>query len=532
MGSVGRNAGRGVVTASVTPAETRAVPEPGPTATSRRLSRTDVLLSLAIAGVFAFLYGANSILRYMHFESAAFDLGIFGQAVWHLSAFEAPASTIRGYDNLFGDHFHPILALAAPAFWVWDDVRSLLVLQSLVLASSSLAVYWVACRRFGTAAAVAWSTAYLLSWGLIEAARFDFHEIVFAVPLVALACALVVEEKMGAALAPVLALLLVKEDLAFLVAAFGIVYLLRRHWLSGVALIAAGIGWFALATEVIIPALADGRSFPYWNYPAFGDGPGEAVRIIATHPWRLVTEAVDAHNKLSTGFFLLAPFAFLSLLSPLVVLLVPLVAERVFNDNPVFWTRYYHYTATSVPVLAIAAIDGLRRIRDRFGVRDRAIVAISAGLVVLAVLGNYPRLPFEDLARGSRWRLTDSERAGNEILRGISPDAAVIAQDVIAPHVSQRDKVWILPIFLRKEDHGLLPPFRARTADADVVVVNVDLPLYHETPRMLARYLSSLPAQGFVLTRSDGPWLLYEKGQSNAAPLSARARAFFRRYAG
>ena len=521
------------------------VPEPGVTAdisphvdgdARHGLGATDLLLALGIAFVFAALYSASSVLRHLHFETAAFDLGIFDQAIWHYSNLEAPASTIRGYDNLLGDHFHPILVLAAPSLWLWDDARALLVLQSILLAVSALPVYWVVRRHFETVVAVAWSVAYLLSWGLIGAARFDFHEVAFAVPLIALGCALVVEGRMTAALVPIAALALVKEDLALLIVAFGALYLLRRRWLAGAALVAGGVAWFLLVTKAIIPAFGDGRSFRYWSYPAFGDGPAEAVRTIVTHPWRLLTEAVNASDKLSTGFFLLAPFAFLSLASPLVVLLVPLVAERVYSDNPSFWTRNFHYTATAVPIVAIAAVDGLRRLRNRFGIGRRAILAVSGLLVVLAVLGNYPRLPFEDLARGSTWRSTESERVGRRILAAIPPDAAVITQDALAPHLTHRDEIWVLPIFPPSsgdERGGVLPPFRARTEDADVVVVNVELPLSHGTePAALARYLRSLPDRGFGLTRSEGPWLVYENGAAGQALLSSEAKEFFARYPG
>jgi hypothetical protein len=49
------------------------------------------------------------------------DLVIFDQAIWHLSRFERPESTVRGLSNLFGDHFHPLIALFAPLYWIAAD---------------------------------------------------------------------------------------------------------------------------------------------------------------------------------------------------------------------------------------------------------------------------------------------------------------------------------------------------------------------------------------------------------------------------
>jgi uncharacterized membrane protein len=501
-------------------------------APSERDVRRDLLLAGGIATIFAALYSASSVLRHMHFETSAFDLGIFDQAIWHYSRFEAPASTIRGYDNLLGDHFHPILALAAPIFWVWNDVRALLVLQSVLLVGSSLPVYWAARRYFEPVVAAAWMVSYLLFWGLLGAARFDFHEVAFAVPLIALACALLLADRDLLALVPILSLLLVKEDLALLVAAFGLVYLLKRRWATGAALLAVGVAAFFVITEVLIPKLSNGLDFRYWSYSAFGDSPGAAGRTILRRPWLLVTEAVNAHDKLSTGFFMLAPFAFLSLLSPLVVLLLPLVAERLYSDNTNFWGRNFHYTATAAPILAIAAIDGLRRIRDRFGIEPRRLRAVAALLVVLAFLGNYPRLAFGDVMRPSQWTLSADERNGRDILNAIPPHAAVIAQDALAPHLTHREKIWVLPIFRSRRDagSGIPPPFRARTKDADVVVVNVALPLsHHASERDLACYLRTLPP-GLRLAVSEGPWLVYERGVAKRVELSPAARRFFGRF--
>ena len=49
--------------------------------------------------------------------------------------------------NLLGDHFHPALMLLAPAYWIWDDARVLLVVQALLLAASSLPLFWWARPR-------------------------------------------------------------------------------------------------------------------------------------------------------------------------------------------------------------------------------------------------------------------------------------------------------------------------------------------------------------------------------------------------
>ena len=51
--------------------------------------------------VFTAGYGLYAVFRHWNFHSG-YDLAIFDQAIWHLSRFEAPASTISGFSNILG----------------------------------------------------------------------------------------------------------------------------------------------------------------------------------------------------------------------------------------------------------------------------------------------------------------------------------------------------------------------------------------------------------------------------------------------
>jgi uncharacterized membrane protein len=90
-------------------------------------------------------YSALSILRHRHFESSAFDLGIFDQVVWLYSRFEIPYTTIRANrldENILSDHFHPILILLAPIFWLTDKVEALLVAQACLFAIAMVPIFF------------------------------------------------------------------------------------------------------------------------------------------------------------------------------------------------------------------------------------------------------------------------------------------------------------------------------------------------------------------------------------------------------
>ena len=135
--------------------------------------------------MFAAGYAAAAILKHRHLDSS-YDLAIFDQAVWHMSRFEGPASSVRGMTSLFGDHFHPVIALFAPLLWLTSSAETLLVAQAVLLAASIVPVYLFARSRLASGPALAIAIAYGLFWGMQQTATFDVHEAAFAPLAVAL----------------------------------------------------------------------------------------------------------------------------------------------------------------------------------------------------------------------------------------------------------------------------------------------------------------------------------------------------------
>lgn len=72
------------------------------------------LLTLATFAI----YTLFALERHRQFNTAGYDLGIFDQAVRRYAHFQAPIVPLKGMSyNIWGDHFHPIIATAAPLYW-------------------------------------------------------------------------------------------------------------------------------------------------------------------------------------------------------------------------------------------------------------------------------------------------------------------------------------------------------------------------------------------------------------------------------
>jgi len=79
--------------------------------------RTHVTIAIGMAFVAAISYSSISLFRHNRFGSTI-DLAAQAQTVWGYSRFEIIPNTVIGIPNLLGDHFHPILMLLAPLFWI------------------------------------------------------------------------------------------------------------------------------------------------------------------------------------------------------------------------------------------------------------------------------------------------------------------------------------------------------------------------------------------------------------------------------
>jgi len=122
--------------------------------------RSERAAIIVIVAFFALAYALYGLFRHWHFGSSAYDMGIFDQVVWHLSRFETPASTVRGFSNFLGDHFWPVLVLLAPLYWVAPGPETLIAAQAVLFAASIVPVFLCARNRHAIGPALSLAISY------------------------------------------------------------------------------------------------------------------------------------------------------------------------------------------------------------------------------------------------------------------------------------------------------------------------------------------------------------------------------------
>jgi uncharacterized membrane protein len=426
------------------------------TATTRAtaVSQPDWVPWLIALAVFAG-YTIISVSRYLRLDPGSWDLGIFTEYVKQLAHLHAPVVNIHGSGfNLFGDHFQPIVGLIAPLFLVFPSAVTLLVVQAFLTAVSVIPVSRAAEARLGTAAGRMIGAAYGLSWGLAQMIDFDFHEIAFAVPLLACSLSALLRGRTRAAVLWALPLVFVKEDQGFTVAALGLVLIIssvsrragpgtdRAELLWGGLLLACwGIFWSALAIIVIIPHFNVAHVYPYWTdggviSPSGHFGAGDVFSQLGAS-WLA---------KLRTTLLILAPVGFLALGSPLGLIALPSLLLRFVSTNNMYWGDGFHYNATVMPIMFLAAVDALSRVRARGDQPWRAVGTrwVAPGVMLAVALAILPEFPLSGVWQPATYQISLHVQAEDAALARVPAGTTVEATlSMVAPLAARDDTYWI-----------------------------------------------------------------------------------------
>jgi len=226
--------------------------------------------------------------------------------------------------------------------------------------------------------------------------------------------------------------------------------------LAGVFLAVWGLAWSALAIEVIIPHFNPTHHYPYW-----GNGgviaPGGPMSLGAVgHQF-----AVAGTEKLWTVYLILLPVAFLALRSPVALIAVPSLALRFVSTNNYYWGDGWHYNATVMPIVFLAAIDGMarfraaserratvagtgRRARRRLPAPGEAVARYAA--IVMVVIAGWTafRFPLDGLWNSQTYAITPHVSAEDAAMAKV-PDGVTVESTLtmLAPLAARDETYWI-----------------------------------------------------------------------------------------
>ena len=448
--------------------------EPAPPPRPARESRAPQIFVAALTAIFTLVFSYLILYRHAHLGTRAFDLGIFDQGLWMLSEGKEPFLSIRGL-NLFSDHSSYIMLPLVPLYWIWADVRVLLILTVLAMAAGGPLMYQIGraeglSRRMSAAAAAAFLLMPAVQWQIWDA----FHPETLTVPLLLGAYLAAARRRPWWALALLAVALTAKEDVGLVVVPLA----LLMGWRFRSRLIGAGgalLGMLALYVNfyVLLPALSPtGEAIYAGRYGEFGDSFTSIVWGALTSPGDVVSAIFVGRNLLYLAALLL-PLV-VALAAPEALLVAgPTLAANMFSTHTYQAEVEYHYTAYVIVALSIGAVIGAKRIGGWLQPRG-APWLLAAIIVVPAAIGTVAAGPWGPSMGPWAGGAVDPE-AVSEALALIPPDARVTADFRLVTHLAHRDTIYVFPNPVIPRNYSAAGIDEAPKDDFDWLVVRADL---------------------------------------------------------
>jgi uncharacterized membrane protein len=444
------------------------------------------LMVLLFSGFFI----AYALSRQDAFLTAAEDMGNMDQAVWSILHGQILHQTIcnivsdtncysaAGFSR-FAIHFEPMLFPVSLTYLIWSSPKTLLILQTLVVASGAFPAFWLARLRLrNELAAVAIALVYLLYPAQQQATIFEFHAVTFTASLLLFTLYFMYTRKTIWLFVFAILSMACKEEIPLVIAFFGLWSIIfQQRWHSGLGLVLLSIGWIGVTLWAYRHFSPTGQPLLDSRFAYLGNGPLEIIRNILLHPRSLIYQHVLEHYHLLYLRILLAPVGYLPLLAPwILVLAAPSIAINLFSSDPNQYTGVFQYNAEIVPILIFATIEAIvliiwasqlfvNSLRARTELQQRqpgeqrltisrgfnhwmrpVMLIFLIGFVLFTVVQAdipYGSLPF---SRGFLWpQVTDHARLAQRFIDMIPESASVSAQSNLVPHISERKSIYLFP---------------------------------------------------------------------------------------
>ena len=439
-----------------------------------------------ILGVAAVAYALLSLVNHAMFRTYGLDLGLYTHYMYAYShlRFDDCSFFMEAPRNILSDHFDLYLILFSPLLWVFGS-GTLLVVQITAVLFGALGVYRFvdACgseRKAGHAGgtnafALAAMIAFLLFFGVWDALGFDYHSNVVAAMWVPWLFYWLRRGHYGLYALAVVMVCIAKENmplwLLFVLAALMWDYRRDRKarlWLAGG--MAFCVAYLLLVTMVAMPSLNSGKNLFISRYNHMGDSFGAVAQWIFTHPVEALRNLFINFRTSSRGdglkgeFYLcllLSGGLFLCLKPNWLLMVVPLVAQKMLSSDIALWGVGSQYSVEFAPVVVCGIFAAVSRIQWP---RVRAAVAIAMPLLCLGVTiytctGAKAWVQRENvrLFHGDHYRQRDFDRRyARQLLNRIPADASACTSQCFSPHLALRDSIFLYPTGLCHNPRYLL----------------------------------------------------------------------------
>ena len=418
------------------------------------------LLTLIICvGIYIAYFTIASFLRYDNFYTGRFDLGNMDQTVWNtingriFQTSEDNGSII----SRLSAHADFMLVLLSPFYLLWPHPKTLLLIQTVVLALGAIFVFLIAKNVLKNInMALIFGFLFLMNPLLQFTNLYDFHAVTLATTLLLASFYFLIKQKYFLLVIFLILSGITKEQVWVITSLFGFPLLFKtgiKLKLLGAAIIFLSIAIFVYLLWHAIPQNLGREHFALAYYSDFGNSPTEIIKTVFLSPQKIISTIFEG-NRLDYLKQIFIPLGFFSIISPVYLIFsIPDLLINLLSNNSQLHQIYYQYTATITPFIFISAIFALKKFLKWFPKIPRFYIAIY--FLIFSFFSAYSFGPLF-FAKKPNIDMFTKPQPNKEIIENflsrISEKYSVAATNNLGSHLSHRRMIYTIPIGIGKAD--------------------------------------------------------------------------------
>lgn len=364
-------------------------------------------------------------------------------------------------------HADFLLIALAPLYFLWQDPRMLILIQTVVMALGAVPVYWLALRVLKSdRIALLFAIMYLLYPSLQRMTLHDFHAVALSMTFLLFAYWFMETKRYGWFVFFGIVAALGKETEWVTLGLMGMyVAISHKKYVLGSFISVLGFGMFYYLYWYVMPsAISNGQHFALGYLSDYGDSQNGVVLGLLQKPWHVI-ETLVAPNRLYYYLQLFLPVGFLSVFSPLpLIFSLHSILINTLSKNSLMRQIDYQYTSNIIPFIFVSAIFGFQRLRElvskipskeRRKNRIASLWAVGTMCIVVAsyMWGEIP-LTNQDRFYFFIWSIPEKQSMV-KVRQLIGSEASVSATNNIGAHFSNREKLYNFPVKATEADYSV-----------------------------------------------------------------------------
>lgn len=478
--------------------------------------------------------------RHWSLKTSIYDTGVFDQAIWSCLNGNILLNTINfsAPINWLGFHFHPILFLFVPLYKLSPSPEWLIAGQALAITLAAIPVYKTAIKlNFPDWQGIFWAISFLFNPFVLSAAIWDFHPVAIATPIIGFSIYYIISNRFGKLLLCASILLLCQEQFGLLVICLGISnYIFNRNVKQSLGLVLLGTAYTMIVFMYVFPALSptgshimmtsEGKSLNRYNW--LGNSLPAVIRNILLNPLTVLKISLIDMASYKDILLLLVPYGAVLPILGMEILLIGSAdfAANILSLGKLQHSIYGYHAITLIPVIVIASMVGLNRIRKMYSTRQcqRIVFLCLISFVSLFIIC-IPHV----FGRNSFWTLSlfpVKDPIIGEIQSSIPGDASLSVQANIGPHFSQRNRLYAYPNKVSEADFIIL-----KLDDIDHTLTSDRFRFIHHMLMEPENYVASikclLDSRNYAIHFFKPPWLVFSKRHNKNSKINPESIYIF-----